>query len=511
MKSRWRKVILVCVWLIGLTLVALLVDRILGQSALNARLAALARQGEKLTIAELEPVIAQPEANAAIALFALTNQIDALSNHPPIPLPSRRLVAPGVAIVSHRLTEWYPEAKRTNRWKDVEERLADERGLLDSARKALERPRFNSGFEFRKGFQPSIPWLSPLAHFMRELNLQTLHDLNRTNMEAAYRSLLTTIHFAAIQSSEVLVMCQLVRQPLAGFACNSTWEALQTGELTDAQLAGLQAAWGHLDFVGDMVRSVEMERTMVIDRFAKMRDSRSELDTYVAQCDEMNRTVGPGFGAFVTHGATRAYLQLPLWRFAWCYQDTVLEIDSWQHLLEQARVGGSRTWASVENRPDITDSIWFANLINPSQDESLTWFTRFRYLFSSQRSGFSEVLIRKSLMAQTQQQMTLAAIAIQRYQLANHSLPATLSALVPAFLLAMPQDRMGGGEVHYRPLADGKFSLYSVGINITDDGGDGSSGSVDSPMPLLNEGKDFVWPMAASAKQAAEFLLRSRY
>ena len=70
---------------------------------------------------------------------------------------------------------------------------------------------------------------------------------------------------------------------------------------------------------------------------------------------------------------------------------------------------------------------------------------------------------------------------------------------------------MGGGELHYQPLADGRYSLYSVGINIRDDGGDGSSGSVDSPMLLLNEGKDFVWPMAASAKQAAEFLLRSRY
>ncbi|MBI3870835.1 MAG: hypothetical protein HY299_20080 [Verrucomicrobia bacterium] len=178
--------------------------------------------------------------------------------------------------------------------------------------------------------------MSPFAQLMGELNLQTLQELNRTNMEAAYRSLLTTIHFAAIQSSELLVMCQLVRQPLAGFACNSTWEALQTGMLTDAQLAGLQAAWERCDFIGDMIRSVEMERTMQIDRFAKMRASRSELDSYVAQCDEMNRTAGSGFGAFVTHGAVRSYLQLPLWRFAWCYHDTLLVIDSWQHFLEQA-------------------------------------------------------------------------------------------------------------------------------------------------------------------------------
>ncbi|MBI3870834.1 MAG: hypothetical protein HY299_20075 [Verrucomicrobia bacterium] len=114
-------------------------------------------------------------------------------------------------------------------------------------------------------------------------------------------------------------------------------------------------------------------------------------------------------------------------------------------------------------------------------------------------------------MAQTQQQLTLTAIAIQRYQLANHRLTPTLSSLVPRFLSSMPRDRMDGGELHYRPLADGTFSLYSVGINLTDDGGDESAGSADSPMLLLGEGKDFVWPMAASPKQAAELLLRARY
>lgn len=511
MKHRWGKWILLSLCLLGFIMLALLVERVRGKRFLEARLATFVRQGEKIRIEELESSVPPPEENAAIALFALTNQLSLLSHHLPISLPSRRLVAPGLAIVSHRLSEWYPDAQRTNRWADVEARLTDARDLLESVRKALERPGFNSGFDYQMGFQPTIPWLSPFAHLMRELNLQTLRELNRTNMEAAYRSLLTTIHFAASLNSELLVMCQLVRQPLAGFACNSTWEALQTGKLTDPQLAGLQAAWERCDFIGDMIRSLEMERAMQIERFAKMRASRSELDRYVAQCDEMNRTGGPGWGAFVTHGTARSYLQLPLWRFAWCYHDTLLEIDSWHHLLEQARLGNNKAWASVENKPAVSDMEWFEDLQHPSQDESLNWFTRFRFPFSSQRSGLSEVLIRKSLMAQTQQQLTLAAIAIQRYQLANHTLPPTLSLLVPRFLPSVPRDRMGGGELHYRPLADGNFSLYSVGANLTDDGGDGAVASGGSAVLLLIEGKDFVWPMAATPKQAAQFLLRARY
>ena len=105
MKRRWRNWNLVCLFLMGLTPAALLVERVRGQRALGARLANLARRGEKLTIAELEPEAIAPEANVAIALFALTNQLSKFANRAPISLPSRRLTTSGLAVVSHRLAE----------------------------------------------------------------------------------------------------------------------------------------------------------------------------------------------------------------------------------------------------------------------------------------------------------------------------------------------------------------------------------------------------------------------
>ena len=61
--------------------------------------------------------------------------------------------------------------------------------------------------------------------------------------------------------------------------------------------------------------------------------------------------------------------------------------------------------------------------------------------------------------------------ALERYKLANGRYPETLDALVPQFIGKLPADIIGGEPLPYRRTDDGKFLLYSVGWNETDDGG----------------------------------------
>ncbi len=63
------------------------------------------------------------------------------------------------------------------------------------------------------------------------------------------------------------------------------------------------------------------------------------------------------------------------------------------------------------------------------------------------------------------------ACALERYHLAHGEYPETLDALMPQFMEKMPHDIIGGQPLHYRRTDDGKFLLYSVGWNETDDGG----------------------------------------
>ena len=63
------------------------------------------------------------------------------------------------------------------------------------------------------------------------------------------------------------------------------------------------------------------------------------------------------------------------------------------------------------------------------------------------------------------------ACALERYHLAHGEYPATLDALAPQFIETIPHDIIGGQPLHYRRTDDGKFLIYSVGWNETDDGG----------------------------------------
>jgi len=98
--------------------------------------------------------------------------------------------------------------------------------------------------------------------------------------------------------------------------------------------------------------------------------------------------------------------------------------------------------------------------------------------------------------ARIQSQVDLAGVAcaLERYQLANGNYPASLDALAPQFVDKLPHDLINGQPLHYRRTDDGKFLLYSVGWDETDDGGKvffTKSGAVDQKKG------DWVWQYPA--------------
>ena len=80
--------------------------------------------------------------------------------------------------------------------------------------------------------------------------------------------------------------------------------------------------------------------------------------------------------------------------------------------------------------------------------------------------------------------------ALERFQRAHGNYPDTLNALVPQFLEKIPHDLIGGQPLHYRRTADGKFLLYSLGWNETDDGG---QTVLNQDGNLSREKGDWVW------------------
>lgn len=79
---------------------------------------------------------------------------------------------------------------------------------------------------------------------------------------------------------------------------------------------------------------------------------------------------------------------------------------------------------------------------------------------------------RRAALTQTGVDQLVAACALERFRLAHVELPNTLDALVPQYLAAVPRDVIDGQPLRYRREGLDKFSLWSVGSNQTDEGGE---------------------------------------
>jgi hypothetical protein len=99
--------------------------------------------------------------------------------------------------------------------------------------------------------------------------------------------------------------------------------------------------------------------------------------------------------------------------------------------------------------------------------------------------------------------LTVAAIALKRYQLKHAEYPTSLSALTPEFLPAVPRDPIDGQPLRYRLNPDGTFLLYSIG----DDGKDGGGDVTPlSPRPVYwLRAPDWVWPKPATPEEIQHY------
>jgi hypothetical protein len=133
--------------------------------------------------------------------------------------------------------------------------------------------------------------------------------------------------------------------------------------------------------------------------------------------------------------------------------------------------------------------------------EELNGYDRLRFLFSIESISITDLLLRRTAGIQTEQQMVLTAIALDRYRMAHGEFPQRLEALLPVLLPTLPRDAMNGEPLRYQPRPDGGFILYSVGFDGMDDGGDPTSSDTTRVYRQIWDGRDAVWPVAASAAE----------
>ncbi|MHC4165677.1 MAG: hypothetical protein ACYSWQ_01835 [Planctomycetota bacterium] len=76
----------------------------------------------------------------------------------------------------------------------------------------------------------------------------------------------------------------------------------------------------------------------------------------------------------------------------------------------------------------------------------------------------------REIERQARARLTLTALAVERYRLAEGHLPQSLGNLVPAYMKIVPEDPFDGQHLRYRKLKTG-FVVYSVNDDLSDNGG----------------------------------------
>jgi hypothetical protein len=506
-RLKWIGIAVTAAVLGGASLIT--IEHIRGRVALDRYLSNVRSRGEELDFRKLEPRRPREDDNAYVALTELMSRPEAESVVTNLALPELQFASPGREIVVWRLGHWQnDDGKTTNDWRTVGLVLGRDKTLLDSVHAAVQRPAYDSRFDFRKGFiDPRFGEYWKVRKAAELLRAALYYELERDHLENASKHLRDLVKVAAEQQPEPLIVCQLVREHCESMAFEGTWQALQAPGWKDSDLVEIQSDWERFDLVKDMENAILMERALTIDFFAQLKDSTSKLTATADQLARAQEILGGEFGVLPVHGLVPKWIYLPVWRIAWIDQDELAAVERWQFVIDRERLARTNSWMALASRSgmDIDSMPW---LRSPEGLMPKGWYDAWRFLFSSEIFSINDNIVRQALFAQVQQQMAITIISIYRYRLQNRTLPADLSALIPKYLSALPRDSMDGKTLHYKLRQDGSYMLYSVGEDGKDDGGDPSLTSDKERYRKIWDGRDAVWPTAAPDDEAAAAALK---
>jgi len=293
-----------------------------------------------------------------------------------------------------------------------------------------------------------LPHLADLKNCSQVLQLRAVAELQNSQSDKALADVKLSLRLINSIRTEPFLISHLVRIAMLQITLQPIWEGLTEHKWSDSQLAELDQEIAKLDFLADYEFSMRGERAISIGGIEHLRRKRDfqEMMFDGESGDENSLQKLAGF----------AFHMIPSSVF-------------YQNELNYARL--HQQWilpaVNVEQRLASPDTI-----------------TNFDAAIETMRQHWSpnNILVnmlipavgacaRKFAYAQSSVDMARVASALERYHLAHGEYPETLDALAPQFIEKIPHDIIGGQPLHYRRTDDGKFLLYSIGWNETDDGG----------------------------------------
>jgi hypothetical protein len=502
--QKWRKRILrvfLLALLIPLLLFVFLVfERVRGKISLAGYKRALIAKGEKLSAIDFVSPPSTNGENGARGLFAAISELKegkVLPNRLP---PRMQVMSSGHALVGFREDEWV-EDKMTNDWSQVLEDLKTNQLVFERARAELQKPVFDNELDLSQGARMSLPHLVRAKKLTQWLGAGTQLELHDGRAHETLQYLLPEIQMPRVLSQDGILISELVRYALATIATQETWEALQADGWSDNDLATVEAALQNQLFFLGMVRALQGEIIYSQVTYEGMRNSNQETAQVLYGFEEsLNGFMGsepeapfwqrvlstlPGGESISSFLKKKVYCWI--WRFAWLDQDERQYLAKLKALLDCSR-------AAAAGEPYTAIAPRLVSLRAGSTKRNA--YDRLRFPVVSSIFAIADSVSRP-FRVETDRSLAICAVALKRFHLRHGAYPPSLEALVPEFLSSLPIDYMDGKSLKYRLNEDKSFTLYSVGEDGKDDGGNLGLMPERTNLKNLWYRNDYIWPAPA--------------
>ena len=313
----------------------------------------------------------------------------------------------------------------------IAEYLSDNQKALDLLHEAAPYEHSRYPLDFTLGAGIRLNHIGGIRKGAMLLNLETILHSENDQPQSAARSITSIFGVANSLRAEPLNISQLVRWACQGLGVSALERAVNRNEFTDKQLQELGKVVAESEDFSAIYRALIGERCNTLGIMRMSGEVIQEL-------------AGEGIPPAPVLELYKALGLVDL--------DAITYIDFINDYIEAARL-------------PLHQSHKAAGEID-SRFEKLS---KVHLLTRALMPSFSRI-IDIQLRSIAHLRAAGAALAIERFKLAEGRLPERLSELVPAYLEAVPTDPFNDEEIKYKKLDKG-YVVYSVGEDLNDNGG----------------------------------------
>jgi len=341
---------------------------------------------------------------------------------------------------------------------------------IEELRQASQLPysRFPVEYDKENPWAILLPHLAALKRCSQVLQLRAIAELQNGQSEKAMEDVKLSLRLTDSIHTEPFLISHLVRIAIVSIALQPVWEGLVEHKWSDAQLLELDRELARLDFLTDYKLAMHCELVLGhAGTFDYLRRHPGQLPNLLSESGESGHS-----------SSLPARILCRLIPGGWLYQNQ----------LRCAR-------PVVELYLPLVDVN--QRIVSPTAarhaDATVEADTKHPGLYNIAEKIFLPGLgaaIKRFAQGQESADLARVAIALERCRLAHGEYPESLNVLAPQFVAKLPHDIINGQPLNYRCNADGRFVLYSIGWNETDDDGEiglKEDGSVD------RDTGDWVW------------------